>query len=121
MEQKKQEILQRIGELNKVNFFKPTARELHSGNAMLGRVQRQERRRYEEAVKRQKEQLIKQISEIDRYLQSVKDYDIYMASLPIGPMITAPTILSQPNIIIGKKPILVKTRLPRYIQRVKRK
>jgi hypothetical protein len=111
MEQKRQEAVQKLGELKKIKFIKPTARELHSIRPMLSRVKRQEMKRYESVVKRQKVKLTKDVSDIDKYLQSVSDYEAYMASNGIGP---APVVLPKPNVIVGIKPILKKTRLPRY-------
>lgn len=111
MEQKRKEAIQRLGELSKVKFVKPTARELHSIRPMLSRVKRQEIKRYESIVKRQKVKLTKDISDIDKYLQSVGDYEAYLASNGIGP---APVVLPKLSVFIGIKPKFKKTRLPRY-------
>ncbi len=123
MEQKRQEAVQMLSELQKVKFTEPTARELHSRAPGLSRVHRQEMKRYKSGIERKKAKLTKDISNIDMYLQSVSDYEAYMASRPkkpkkgeISPM-QAPILLSAPVIALGKKPVLKKTRLPRYTQR----
>ena len=132
----------KLAELNKIKKPSYSARELHQNRAMLGRVQRQEQRRHMGQVITQKVKLQKDISDIDLYLQSVSDYDSYLASLPVQnnslpvrgvsvftstvrtvptvPTIPiAPTVLPAPSIIFGPKPVLTKTRLPRYQRRSK--
>ena len=126
MEQKRAKAVKMLSDLKSVKFTEPTARELHAKRAGIGRVHRQEMRRYKLGIERKKAKLTKDISEIDKYLQSVSDYESYMASLPKKPKggrgrspspMQAPSLLSEPDITIGKKPVLKKTRLPRYTQR----
>ena len=126
----------KLAELNKIKKPSYSARELHQNRAMLGRVQRQEQRRHMGQVITQKVKLQKDISDIDLYLQSVSDYDSYLASLParnnllpvrgvsvftstIQTTPIVPTVLPAPNIIFGPKPVLRETRLPRYKRRSK--
>jgi len=126
----------KLAELNKIKSPTFSVRELHQRRAMLGRVQRQEQRRHMGQVITQKVKLQKDISDIDLYLQSVSDYDSYLASLPVQePLLPVrgvsvftstiqttpivPTVLPAPNIIFGPKPVLTETRLPRYQRRSK--
>lgn len=136
MEQKRQRAVEMLSELKKVKFTEPTARELHSKRSGLSRVYRQEMKRYKLGIERKKVKLTKDISDIDRYLQSVRDHEAYLASLPKKPkklkrrgvsqsqmpsqresLIQAPVVLSVPTIVLGRKPVLKKTRLSRYTQR----
>ena len=122
MEQKRQEAVEMLSVLKKVKFTEPTAQELHSSRTGraglsssrhgLGRVRRQEMKRYKMGIERKKAKLTKDISDIDRYLQSVSDYEAYQ-----GKPKHAPVVLPTPIIVLGKKPVLKKTRLPRYTQR----
>lgn len=106
MEQTRQEAVKMLGELKQVKFAEPTARELHSSRPGrsrqgLGRVHRQEMKRYKLGIERKKRKLVKDIADIDKYLQSVEES----------------TVLPVPIIALGKKPVLKKTKLPRYTQR----
>jgi len=75
-------------------------------------------KRYEQDVIKQKAKLTKDISNIDKYLQSVSDYKNYIVSKDIG---IVPVVLTKPNVVLGVKPKLRRTRLLRYKQRVKRR
>ena len=132
IEETRAQAVSKLGELSKIPFKKPTAMELHSIRPMLSRVQRQEQRRHKMAVITQKKKLTKDISDLDKYLQSVTDYETYLASLPQEPinggissvssvsLITpqqaavAPIVLSIPNIVFKQQPILKRTRLSRH-------
>ena len=116
MEQIKQKALQRLNELRKIKFSKPTARELHSDKSMLSRVHRQEMQKYEQEVRKQKEKIIADISKIDKHLQSAREYEAYVKNLPMSPKTIKPIpkILKKPNITFESIPIFRKTRLSRY-------
>ena len=114
----------KLGELGKIKKPTYSARDLHGKRQMLARVQRQERRRYTERVVKQKQKLIKDISDIDRYLQSVEDSQSYTTSIPANgnskiPLIQSitPVVLPAPVIVFGKKPVLKMTRLSRHQRR----
>lgn len=143
MERKKQNILKRLGELNKIVFVKPTARDLHSSRPLLRRVSRQESQRYKEFVEKQKANLNIDLRRIDsyiarlrmrkeylarmplvldkpetsdmnstlqqNYLESLRRRERYSLNIPISPV--------QPDIVVGKKPVLRRTRLQRYRNR----
>jgi len=122
IEQKRAQVVSKLGELKQLTFQRPTAQDLHSRRPMLMRVQRQEQRRHKIAVMQQKKKLTKDISDIDKYLKSVKDYEAYLASLqkPVNGGLTPsilPIVLPAPNIVFGGKPILKRTRLSRYKRR----
>ena len=117
----------KLTELGKIKKPVYSARDLHQKRAMLSRVQRQEQRRYTRQVMARKVKLRKDIIDIDKYLQSVSDYDVYLAGLPKGQtkdkgkngikavsLPTAPEILPVPTIVFGKKPVLKRTRLYGY-------
>lgn len=122
MEQTRQEAVQMLSDLKAVKFTEPTAQELHSSRPGrtairssrpgLSRVHRQEMKRYKLGIERKKAKLTKNISEIDSYLQSVSDYESYE-----GKPKHAPVVLPVPVVVVGKKPVLKKTRLPRYTRR----
>jgi len=118
MEEIRVRAIQRVGELGDIKFKKPTAMELRSPRTMLSRVRHKEMKRHEQAVIRQKAKVTRDISNIDKYLQSVSDYEAYIASKDIG---IAPVVLTKPNVVLGVKPKLRRTRLLRYKQRVKRR
>lgn len=124
----------KLTELGKIKKPVYSARDLHQKRAMLSRVQRQEQRRYMRQVMTRKVKLRKDIVDIDKYLQSVSDYDAYLAGLPKGrikdkgknsikavSLPTAPEILPAPNIVFGKRLVVGGTRLPRYAQRAKQR
>jgi len=124
MEQKRREIMKRIGELDKIKLWEPTAQELHSTRPMLARVHYKERKRYMEAIEAQKAKLTKELSDVSKYLQSVRKREDYRvrkamptilngkeAPISIGP---APVVLPRPCVVIGKRPVLRRTRLSRY-------
>jgi len=103
----REEILSRIAELNKVSFAKPTAMELHSKRAMLSRAQRMENERYRQKVLIQRANLIRDLANIDTYLQSV----LLSRSVPQE---------TQFDVDMGFIPTLKETKLKRYTQRKKR-
>jgi len=127
IEETRVQAVNKLAELSKIKSPRYSAKDLHSKRQMLGRVQRQERRRYIGKVTAQKVKLTKDIADIDRYLQSVEDYNVYIASIPPTPihrkgfsiqsvsLVTpvAPVVLPTPTVVIGKKPVLRRTRLPR--------
>lgn len=77
----------------------------------------------------QKTKLKKDIFDIDKYLQSVSDYESYEADLPkkngngkgikAVSLLTAPAILPVPKIVSGQRPVLKRTRLYGYKRRSK--
>lgn len=119
MEIIREQAVAKLGKLSQIKYPSYSARDLHSERPMLARVQRQERRRYMEKVMEQKVKLKKDISDIDKYLKSVDDYNIYMQSAPSDDLgissvsLMTPVILPKPTITIGKKPMMGRTRLPR--------
>ena len=133
IEKMRTQVVSKLTELDKIKSPVYSARDLHQKRAMLSRVQRQEQRRYTKQVMAQKVKLRKDMVDIDKYLQSVSNYDSYLASLPKGPgkdkkdvkgapsLITtvAPEVLSAPKIVFGKKPILKRVRLHGYKRRSK--
>ncbi len=122
----------KLGELQKIKSKPYTALGLRGRRPMLGRVQRQEQLRYHQSIKERKAKLKKGIADIDLYLASVATHEEYLARLPkkdeneMGLMGTpsvvpiAPTVLSAPVIVFGKKPMLKETRLKRYERRGRR-
>lgn len=127
MEQIRAQAVSRLGELQKIKPKTYTALELHPRRQMLGRVERQERRRYHEEVRKKKLKYKKDISDIDKYLQSVEARDEFLANLPpvenekfptmpVLP-IQAPAILPAPNIVFGQRPMMRETRLKRHQRR----
>ena len=135
IEETRAQAVSKLGELRKIQGLRYSARDLHSRRPMLARVQRKEQRRYLGQVTTQKAKLKKDISDIDRYLQSVEDYNIYLAGLKkpkkgeenggmeiqsVSSMtLTEPVVLPIPSIVIGSKPFLKKTRVQRYKRRGK--
>ena len=133
IEETRAQAVSKLGELRKIQRPRYSARELHSRRPMLARVQRKEQRRYLGQVVAQRKKLTKDISDIDRYLQSVEDYNTYLASIPSEPIEegamsvqsvpsttpTEPVVLPTPTIIFGSKPLLKKTRVQRYKRRSK--
>ena len=129
IEETRAQAVVKLGELQTVQSPRYTARDLHQRRAMLARVQRQEQRRYMKQVISQKTKLKKDISDIDTYLSSVNDYNVYLASLPkkngngmngMKPVIKrVPVFLPTPQIVFGQKPILKRTRLYGYKRRSK--
>ena len=97
MKQKKVEVARRLRELNKVSFVKPTAMELRSSRPMLARVERQEQRRYLEAVNKQKAKLKLDLQKVDKYLESVKAKQDYLMRAPV----VLPKPVSIPPIVNG--------------------
>ena len=71
MEQVREEARRRLRELRNIKFAQPTAKQLHTTRPMLSRVHRQEMRIYEQEVSKQKTKLMQDISDINKYLQSV--------------------------------------------------
>ena len=117
----------RLGELQKVKPKVYTAMDLHPKRQMLARVERKERRSFQQAVQKRKVKLKKDISDIDKYLASVDARDEFFANLPpvengkfptmpVLP-IQAPAILPAPNIVFGKRPMMRETRLKRHQRR----
>lgn len=110
----------RLGELQRVKPKPYTALELHPKRQMLGRVQRQEQKRFEQRVQKRKVKLKKDISDIDKYLASVEAREDFFARLPELPNekeILAPAVLSAPTIVFGPRPMFRPTRLERYKRR----
>jgi len=118
MEEIRAQAVTKLGELQKVVPKSYSAMELHPRRAMLGRIERQERRRYYEEVQKRKVKLKKDIVDIDKYLASVKARDEFFASLPpvengIEPMglpFQAPELLPAPKIVFGPRPMFRPTR-----------
>ena len=98
MEQIKQEVLGRINELKKVNFVKPSVRELHSSKPLLSRGSRQLVKLYGNNIARQKVKLNSDLNKIQTYLDSVERQEENIV---------------QPVITIRKRPRLMRTRLER--------
>ena len=125
MEKIKEQRAQAVTKLKELQEIKPkiyTAMELHPRRQMLARVQRQEQRRYHEEVGKQKLKFKKDISDMDKYLASVKEYDKYMMKLPkqngdVPMMLPVPVILPAPTIVFGKRPMLKETKIKRYKRR----
>ena len=117
MEIERQKVIQRINELNTQSFLKPTKTELHSSGIGLGRIQRRELKKYKSDIGNQKLAFSKKLSEIDDYLQSVKDNEDYLASLKTGDVLVKPTILPKPVVVFGSKPVFKETRLSRMKRR----
>ncbi len=120
MEKIRTQAVTRLGELQKIKPKVYTALELHPRRAMLERVGRQEQKEFQQRVQKRKLKLKKDISDIDKYLQSVEARDEFFARLPELPNekeLPFPTILPAPTIIFGKKPILKQTRVKRYKHR----
>ena len=101
IEETRAQAVSKLGELKKIVFTKPTALELHSRRPMLAKVQRQEQKRYKKNVIKQKKKLTKDISDIDIYLASQQES----------------VVLPVPYVVFKQKPVLKKTKLPRYKRR----
>ncbi len=114
MEQERQAVVQRLGELGTSTFSKPTKSELHSAGIGIGRVHRREMKRYELDVGKQKVRLTKKLSEIDKYLQSVSDQEDYLKTNGAGDL---PVVLPKPIVVLGIKPVFKTTRLSRMRRR----
>ncbi len=121
MEEIRAQAVTKLGELQKIKPKIYTARELHPRKLMLSRVQRQEQKRYYGEVQRQKVKLTKDISDIDKYLESKSEHDAYMTSRTKGQKgkgklkkFVSPIVSEAPTIVFRKKPVLKKTRLKRY-------
>jgi len=127
MEELRAQAISKLGVLNNIKKQTYSARDLHLKKAMLSRVQRQEQKRYEREVNLQKLKLKKDIENIDQYLKSVNDNNLYLANLPeqktlpeqLHTLDTESLILPIPNVVFGKKPILRRARLQRYKRRSK--
>ncbi len=120
--EKRAQAVSRLGELQKVKPKVYTALELHPKRQMLSRVQRKEQQQFQQRVQKRKIKLKKDISDIDKYLQSVEARNDFLASLPPNgkfptmPVlpIQAPAILPSPTIVFGPRPMMRETRLKRY-------
>jgi len=145
VERKKQNILKRLSELNRIVFVKPTAKDLHSSRPLLRRVSRKESQRYKESVEKQKAKLNVDLRRIDSYIARLRMREEHLARAPLvlnkpeTPEINSelqqsylesirrrerylqrtPSISSQPGVVVGKKPVLRRTRLQRYRSRRK--
>ena len=118
------EAVTRLGELQEIKPKVYTSLELHPRRQMISRVQRQEQRKFEQAVQTRKVKLKKDISDIDKYLASVEAREEFFACLPpvvngVLPIIPAtlslaPVILPAPRIVFGSRPMLRQTRMHRY-------
>ena len=102
IEQTRIEAVSRLAELNRIQPMRYSAMDLHSKRPLLSRVQRQEDRRFIEKVKLQKKKLTKDISDIDKYLLSLKEVDEKSLLFQPIPML---------NITFKQKPVLKRTRL----------
>ena len=105
MEKIRTEAVTRLGELQKIKQRPFTTMELHPQRQMLGRVQRQEQKRHFQEVEKRKVKLKKDISDIDKYLASVAEYDAYIASMPKSKndklsKVISPIVLPAPTIIL---------------------
>ena len=101
------EAVRRIKELQKIKPKVYTASELHQRRQMMGRVQRQEQKRYHQAVREQKLKLRKDVTDIDFYLKS-------LPKEPKGQVFAIQSVVPAPQIVFGKKPKLRETRIRRY-------
>ena len=123
IELKRAEAVTRLGELNKITPPKYSARDLHlkrGGRQMIQRTGRKADTRHQVNVMAQKKKLIKDIKDIDIYLQSVKDYEASIPtipSFPVSPTTVTSVVPVAPVITFGLKPVLRKTRIKRYTQR----
>lgn len=100
---KRAQAVTRLDELQKVKPKVYTASELHPRQKqMLARVGRKEEQRFQQRVQKRKLKLKKDISDIDRYLQSVETGDEF------------PEVLPAPTIVFGPRPIMRQTRIKRH-------
>jgi len=97
MKKEKKIAKDRLFELNAVQFYKPTASDLHAQkNHLVRRVQRIEDRRYKQKIEEQKDKLKK-------YLKKLEEYD----------KLNGKSKMVKPKIFIGKFPVRVRTRIER--------
>jgi len=130
MEEIRAQVVSRLGELRSIGIPKPTASSLREGGN-LGRIHRRELKKYQMDINRQDVRLTKRLSEIDKYLQSVSDYEDYVASSSVSPLVSfstrngtepvpasvpAPVVLPKPVVVIGLKPAFKKTKFSRYFR-----
>lgn len=63
----KQKVIDRLNELKTVQFPQPTALQLHSPKAMMGRVQRQSNRLYKQRIAKQQKDYQLKLAKINKY------------------------------------------------------
>ena len=94
----KEQAEERLMKLKEVQFYKPTAMELHRPvGHLVSRVQRQEDRRYQEKVEVQKVKLKKYLKQLEKYEAELNDNKKI-----------------KPKISIGCFPVRRRTRMERY-------
>lgn len=78
----RQDILNRLDSLKKVEFIKPTARDLRGPRHLMGRVQRQEDKLYKQRVLNQQKTLKLQLEKMD---SPVNPYPASFTNMPNTP------------------------------------
>jgi len=74
-----EELKTRLTQLKAVKFFEPTALQLHTQRPLLARVDRQEIKRYKEAIQ-------KDLAIVERYLELLKTQPLIAETVTLGAM-----------------------------------
>jgi len=137
MENQKDLIVKELNKLNSVSFIpKPTASDLHSQrNHLVSRVQRKEDEQYKRKMMERKAFLEKQLTEVNSYSNKLRLEEERRSrvlsdwnreglkkrdngSMPMRPIFRPiDQVVRRPNVVLGKTPMLAKTRMMVRMQR----
>jgi len=115
MEIVRQKIASQLGNLRSIQFYHPSAAELHSARPMLGRVQRKENELYRKKVMKQRRDFQLKLQRIDKHLSDLRAeekrrLDLLKAWEASEGSLPRPTF--QPIDVVCPKPVIRIPRMP---------
>lgn len=118
----RQRVITRLNKLGAIQFYEPSAAELHGARPLLGRIQRQESKLYREKVRNQEKEFKVKLVKIDKYyadlqaeekrrLKLLADWEKGNKVYPQPVFQPMNMVVSKPQVGIPGAPLLRRTRL----------
>lgn len=115
MQEVKEKVLSRLGKLGQVQFYEPSALQLHGPRPLMARVQRQENLRYKQQVAKQQMDFKLKLQKIEKYyadlrVEEQRRLDLLVAFEEKGLLVPAPVF--QPIDLVVPKPFVSVPGMP---------